>query len=387
MDLKQFEKIKARWRAFWRMELDDYLMWSTQITPELVVPGIKLMSFESYLKNVRIQVLSQIIGNEIRNSLKIGDDWVPHLMPQLGTGVFASAFGAEVEYLTHNLPWAKPIIRKEDNYDKVFSLKPPSVYSGQLKTIFEFTKFANFFTRKKYPISATDLQGPADTAYLMWHPQSLILAMYDSPDSVHYLMRLCTDLFIKYIEEHAKLCKEFIPFHHPPLWISYGEGICISDDILAVFNADLWKTFVLPYVNEISEKFGGIIIHSCGNFAHQIENLKQVHNLKGINFGVTETNFDIVWQAFGGKIAVIPHIGLNSNNTFKDEIEFVNFILDRVGAKTNSQKVNRKKLKGLCIVAGVSNIDFKAKAPVYEKIFKIIIRLRKIRKILKKFRD
>lgn len=380
MNFAKFNKIRDRWRDYWRMDEDVCPMWVTPITSEMAFPAVGFAigspSFDRYLKNIPLQVISQIAGNEIRNVFNIGDDWIPFLMPQLGTGVFASAFGAKVEYFPHCLPWAHPIIKKDDSIKKVMSMKLPRVNSGQMKDVFKFTQLANFLTGGKYPIVATDLQGPADTAYLLWHPESFMIAMYDSPKYVHYIMNISTEFFIKYIKKHAKMCKEFIPFHCPHMWIPYGEGICISDDILAVLSANLWEEFALPYVNRVSDEFGGIIIHSCGNFSHQIENLKKVRNLKGINFGVTETPFETVWEAFGGKTCVIPHIGLNSNNQFKDEVEFVKFVLKKAST-----------YRGLCIVAGMSMLDADAKIPLLKRGIKIIKTINSIRKLIKQARN
>lgn len=379
MNLAKFDKIRDRWRAYWKMNEDVCPMWIAPITSEMAFPAIcyafGFHLFDKYLKNIPLQVISQIAGNEIRNIFNIGDDWVPSLMPQLGTGVFASSFGAEIEYFPHCLPWAHPIIKKNDSIKNVLSLKIPKINSGQMKDVFKFTNFTNYLTNGKYPIVSTDLQGPVDTAYLMWHPESLMVAMYETPEIVHHIMSISTEFFIKCIKGHRKTCKEFIPFHCPRVWIPYGEGICISDDILAVFSPKLWEEFALPYINRVSDEFGGIIIHSCGNFSHQIDNLKKVRNLKGINFGVTETPFEIVWNAFGGKICIMPHIGLNSNNQFKDEVEFVKFVLKKATT-----------YKGLCIVAGISNMDTDKKIPLSIRAIKIIRNIEKIKKLINEAR-
>jgi hypothetical protein len=73
------------------------------------------------------------------------------------------------------------------------------------------------------------------------------------------------------------------------------DGIIVSNE------------FSLPYLNELSEEFGGIVVHSCGNIAHQLNNLANIHNLRGINFGVSETRFEVMWERFGGKVVLLPH--------------------------------------------------------------------------------
>jgi hypothetical protein len=164
------------------------------------------------------------------------------------------------------------------------------------------------------------------------------MAMYDHPKEVHHLMRLVTDLIISYVKEQRSRSPEFLPCHYPPLWLPDGRGIAISDDGLAVISPKLYQEFCLPYVNELSEEFGGIMIHSCGNFVHQFDNLERVHELRGINFGATETPFEAVWERFGGKTAIIPHLGLNNEIHFDGNREYLQHVLS---TKTHD--------RGLCL--------------------------------------
>ncbi len=69
--------------------------------------------------------------------------------------------------------------------------------------------------------------------------------------------------------------------------------------------------------------------------------LGKVKNLRGINFGVTETRFEAVWEKFGGKTAVIPHCSPDVSIVaeFKNGCEWVEHVLK---AKTSN--------KGLCLM-------------------------------------
>ena len=134
-----------------------------------------------------------------------------------------------------------------------------------------------------------------------------MVAMYTNPAEVHHLMRLCTDLIIDHVKAMRTKVDELVPAHVPTVYLPDGMGLAVSEDVLALLSPSLYETFSLPYLNELSEEFGGILIHSCGNFEHQLDVLAKVHNLRGINFGVSETRFEAVWDKFGGKTAVIPH--------------------------------------------------------------------------------
>ena len=86
-----------------------------------------------------------------------------------------------------------------------------------------------------------------------------------------------------------------------------------------------------------------MMIHSCGNFVHQFGNLEQIHALRGINFGATETPFKAVWERFGGKTAVIPHHRLEQGHPLQRQPEYLDHILR---TKTHN--------RGLCVIVGPS---------------------------------
>ena len=92
-------------------------------------------------------------------------------------------------------------------------------------------------------------------------------------------------------------------------------------------------------MNELSDEFGGVFIHSCGNFAHQLGNLEKVHNLRGLNFEASEMDFEHVWERFGGRTAIVVHLGLNKNIHFDSEADYVRHVLR---TKTHD--------RGLCVL-------------------------------------
>jgi hypothetical protein len=230
-----------------------------------------------------------------------------------------------VRFFDHTAPWAEPLIRAEDPPEKVYDLRQPAVTDGQLGTMLEYTDYFVAETCGRYPIGLTDSQGPLDVAYLVWEPSAFMLAMYTNPKEVHHLLRLVTDLIIAFVKEQRARSPEFLPCHFPAVWLPDGLGISIND-CAAVLSPKLYREFALPYVNELSEEFGGIIIHSCGNFSHQLDNLAKVHNLRGLNFGASETPFEAVWERFGGKTGLFPHLGLNKDFPFESHVEFIEHV-------------------------------------------------------------
>ena len=296
-------------------------------------PGIKVLlwnpkpssytwleMFHSPEKNLKykLQVLEEMSA--------FMDDSVPILDTFLGTAVFPSAFACEVHYYENEDPWAKPLIHGA--VEDVYKLPDPAVDAGDLKRVLDTTVYFQEKTRGKYPIKITDPQSPLDIAYLIWKEEEFMMAMMSNPAEVHKIMEKCTGLFIRFMKKQKSLCTEFSPVHSPNLWAPSELGIGMSDDVCAILSPELYEEFALPYMNMISEEFGGIFLHSCGNIAHNLDNLARVKNLRCINFAVTETPAEAVFEKFSGKTVICPGTGLNNGALAVDSIiEYVERVL------------------------------------------------------------
>jgi hypothetical protein len=329
----------SRWQAFWSLEDVGRPMWMIPTTPVLTAAEVGLVPIRTLLQDREQQLNAQLGLMQWRQAVEVGDDFVPHLQAQQGVTVFASAFGCQVEFFDHTLPWAHPVIRSGDAPEKVYELPVPAITDGQLGTMLEWGDYFVERTAGRYALALTDLQGPLDSSYLVWEPTAFMLAMYTNPREVHHLMRLMTDLIIGFVREQRSRVPEFMPCHWPPVWLPDGRGISVSDDCLAVLSPALYEQFALPYLNELSDEFGGVFVHSCGNFVHQFDNLEKVHDLRGLNFGASETPFEAVWERFGGRTAIVTHLGLNKDFHFDSEADYVRHVLR---TKTHD--------RGLCVL-------------------------------------
>ncbi len=305
---------KARWQALWAMEDLPRPLWFIPADPMLAVP------LDFFKKQKSVKELFHNKDVQLQESLKFAsffenlqrhyfrDDYVMRLQPQLGIGVFASAFGCPVDFSDTQYPMTRPAINAGESHTRVYDLPQPDIQSGLLKDTLEYVDYFRLVTADRYPIAMTDLQGPLDTAYLVWDSSDFMIAMLEHSKEVHHLMRQVTDLIIKFIKVLRGRVKEFVPAHFPPVYLPDGMGVSVSEDVLAMISPKLYEEYSLPYINQLSEEFGGVVIHSCGNFEHQLDVLFQVHHLRGINFGVNEMSFESLYKRFGGKTVLIPHL-------------------------------------------------------------------------------
>lgn len=315
----------------------------------------RILDPEKYLK-AQVQ--------EIEALLERRGDYVPGLCPMLGVIGIPSAFGCEVVWWEDDLPAVRPLIGSDP--DQVFDLPKPAITDGELGRILDFTRYFLEQTGARIPIRITDVQGPLDSAALIFGHNNFLLAMITHPKAVHHLLQRVTDLTIDYVQAYRNLIHEyggeFVPTINYP-WMPDGVGMQIAHDECVMISPEMHDEFAVPYLNQISEAFGGIFIHSCGKWQHQMESLSKVHNLRGLEFGASEAPYGPVLDYFGGKIVLVTRVGLNRDVKFESMADYVRRILAK-----------RTTNRGLFINVDVTNglIDDQWPATDLEEIYHLI---------------
>ncbi len=262
--------------------------------------------------------------NEIEAQLALKGDFVPSLCPTLGLVGIPSAFGCEVVWWENDLPAVHPVFA--EGIDEITPLPMPTVRDGQLGRMLDYTDYFIEQTNGRYPIRMCDIQGPIDSAALILGHNNFLMAMYTNPQIVHRVLQQVTDLTISFVEAQREMVYrrgcEFIPSMFQP-WMPDGFGISVSNDECVMMSAQMHDEFNVPYLNQLSEAFGGIYIHSCGKWTHQFPSLAKVHKLRGHEFGASEATFEPVLEHFGGKIMLACRVGLHRDLKFHGMSDFV----------------------------------------------------------------
>ena len=238
----------------------------------------------------------------------LDDDYVPSLYAGCRQGTIPTAFGAE-EVRSADHTWVKPMIR--DAAD-VYALEPPNLReNGVAAEFLERIRFFRRATEGRMPIQLPDMQGPLDLANNMWGTEPLLVAMRTHPEAVHHLLQIVTDAFIEYVRLVDEAAQgDLVPIHcMPVVWMPRERGVALSEDLLAVMSPALYRTFGVPYNEQIAAAFGGIIVHSCGSVEHNLGILAGTRGLTGVNFGATETSLPAVAEAVKGKATIVSHMG------------------------------------------------------------------------------
>jgi hypothetical protein len=282
---------------------------------------------------------------EIDDQMSLQGDFVPCLCPAFGVINIPAAFGCEVVWREDNFPSVKPLALRDPA--GVYDLPRPTLSSGEMGRILDTTRHFIEKTEGRIPIRLTDIQGPLDSAALIMGHTEFFTAIKTHPWEAHHLLQIITDFTIESAKGQRSLVRgrgvEFVPSLFQP-WIPDGFGISVSNDACVMISAEEHDEFCIPYLNQISGAFGGLYIHSCGNWLHQIPSLAKVRGLRGLEFGVSETPFAPVAEYFDGRVVLACRVGLHRDIKFKGMADYVAAIL-------KSKKTNR----GLFINVDITN--------------------------------
>ena len=210
------------------------------------------------------------------------DDFIPSFFPGCKTSTIPSMFGA------------KEIIAGDDVKGERILFKPEDIDSLPEPTISPNTPAHNWLEMQKYyieecegeiPVHVCDMQGPMDVCGQLYGYEGLFLCAYDDEERYVKLMQKAADAFQLLWEAQATLLGDkFVGTHlFGWSWIPENVGATMSVDSLVMLSKDFFDEFYKPYIEDIAKRFGGITVHSCGNFGTVVENLAKTDDVRAIN--------------------------------------------------------------------------------------------------------
>lgn len=278
----------------------------------------RLLDPEKYLLT-QVEVCQKMLSNR--------GDFVPVISPMIGIVAIPSAMGCPVEWWEDDLPAVRPAI---SGPAEIAALRKPALSAGVMGMALEYTRHWLRRTECRIPIGPVDCQSPLDLAALVLGHNNYLEALYTHPGEIKRLLQLLTETQIEFILEQRRLVRaagaEFVPSYAYP-WLPDGFGVNIAHDENVMISAEMHDEFALPYLNQISEAFNGIFIHSCGRFAHQLKSFARIHLLRGLEFGASEAPYQPVMEAFNGKVVLSVRIGLHQEIVFPSMLTFVRQVL------------------------------------------------------------
>lgn len=215
---------------------------------------------------------------QCENVEKLQDDTVPRLIMLTGTEIFAEAFGCPVQYPSNNNPFALPLVYSAEEAAKV---RVPRLEDTRLPILFDMADRLWEKAGKGTLFSLPDLQTPMDIAALIWEKSDFFASMLTEPEAVKELGLKVRELLTAFLDEWFRRYGKAHWAHFPDYYME--NGVTISEDEIGSVSPAAFREFFAPELDYLSDRYGGIGIHSCANARHQWQNLARVKGLRFIN--------------------------------------------------------------------------------------------------------
>ncbi len=273
--------------------------------------------YDNFLTSRTPQESLEIQLDMITRQMDLECDYVPFLEPWFGVGVYANAFGAEYVWMDGESAQTHYLVFNEEQAAR---LEKPSIEdSPVMKLVLQAIDYFVEQTRGLIPIACTDTQSPLDTITLLWDTASFFTATYTAPEVVHGLLQKITDLIVEFSRCQVQhMGQTWVQPGHIMVSARGGQGLSISDDNIVMVSPRHYATFAVPYNEQIAAAFGGLAVHSCGDYARQLPEILKTRGLA------------IVDGAFSQELDPNPNRSLE---LFRDRIKGTGTILHaRMGA-------------------------------------------------------
>ena len=294
---------KARWRAFLRGEGPGFLF----LVRAPGEPEAKVSRLWPGHESEQVDWAWSLYQTQLERLSWLEDDSLPYLNCITGTELFAEAFGCEVSRPDHTMPFALHKVKTALEADK---LRAPRLESSSLMRHF---RMAEELRRRAGPealIRMVDVQSPMDIAALIWEKESLLMAMFDTPEAVKQLTEKVKFCMAEFLDEWFRRFGAEHVAHYPDYLMS--GGVTLSEDEVGAVNPEMFEEFFLEHLAWLSNRYGGLGMHCCADSRHQWPLFKKIPGLRLLNL-VTPPNKNgeeyvkAALQTFSGHCAQLHH--------------------------------------------------------------------------------
>jgi hypothetical protein len=250
-------------------------------------------AFDDPAKMLFNELIRTVGGTSTYTSVRIGDDFPPHVRSNHGIGILSSLFGAGCRILNDTMPWVDPL--EPAPLRKAVARGVPDLEQALGKRVLDTHQYYRE-TLAGYPkcsrcirITQPDLQGPFDIAHLLMG-NDVFLAVVDQPDFVHELLAVITGTYVAFRKLIASQLTdgagdEAVYLHG----CLFGGKVLIKDDTAIInLSEEMHREFSKRYNDRIFAAFGGGSFHFCGPSRAWAHGAVDSPWLRGVNFGNPE---------------------------------------------------------------------------------------------------
>ena len=276
---ERLEQSKARWKAVWNGK-----------TPPRRHPYLFFPVSFNYYDDVftKEEGLKAYLDEFIYRGI-VDDDFIPAFFPGCKQGTIPGMFGAK-EIVVGRDHTCERILTSPEDIDK---LPEPTILPGSAAS--EWLDMQRYYLEEcegEIPVHVCDMQGPMDVCGQLWGYDNLFLCAYDDEARFNRLLDLASDAFCMLWDAQQKLLGEnFVGTHlYGWDWTPPDNGATLSADSMAMISGEFFEEYYRPHLERLIRCYGGITVHSCGNFSAVVKQLCDIPGIKAVN--ASQMNID-----------------------------------------------------------------------------------------------
>jgi len=315
IDLKHVGQVSARHRAALRYERVDRLpvVCYVPYEGELFVP---YPYPEAFADPAKMMVNELLIGfTSIYHAVDLKDDSPYTLRPNLGVGIVASMFGAEIRLVGNEMPWVMPLAGGLKGLRRAVLDAQPDTHAGLIPRALDqygyFKKVLEDYPncRAGLQIILPDLQGPFSTLEMLWGT-GIYETIYDNPEEIMALLDRVTEaMLIAYERLKPEVRDNIGPDCHYCHAMGFKGRYLIRNDSSINISPEQYRQILRPSDTRLIARIGSVGIHFCGNGQHQVENFLHIPGVDCLDLGNPELmNLDWLYQRASRQ--EVPLVGL-----------------------------------------------------------------------------
>lgn len=173
-----------------------------------------------------------------------------------------------------------------------------------------------------------DLQGAANTAALVVDQCELLVALHETPDLCHQLLAR--------INEHLMAMQDYfrtasgnrvVGTIWPYVFFPQEHGFAQTEDMMPLLSPELYEEFCIPYLKVLDRRYGGLGIHCCGEYAHQLPVLARSGlRIKYLEFHYPFVEPQALYDTLGPGPVYVPFLNDKAKNEFPAWGDFVRWL-------------------------------------------------------------
>lgn len=265
--------------------------------------------------------------NELRpvyESIKLKDDKVFTLRPNLSQLFVPSIFGADASYSDDQLD-SMPSVNSKLTYQQLKAINTDEIDFNNHWIIIKYFEIIEVWKEllSEFPklteathFSLPDLQGPFNLYFLLRGTDAYTDVILE-PDFTYDLMQKITTVLINL----TNFLSDFIGYNGVSYYWNYcypGKIRNVDDSSIHV-SANLYLDFIFPYNQMLAKQCDGGIHHYCGNGDHIIDQIMNIKGVQGLNFGNPEMqNWNNIYEKSQMQKIVLLFDNMIPIDIFKD---------------------------------------------------------------------